>query len=103
MKGGAAFAQITNSAADLNGSVVDPSDLSETKKTRLGWTVGTGFELAVAPQWSLKSEYMYMNFGTQSSRNIDGDTFNHKNQVHTWKVGLNYRFGGYQSPISARY
>src|SRR5262245_23391475 len=32
VKGGAAVASITNSAADLNGSVIDPSDFSETKK-----------------------------------------------------------------------
>ena len=49
VKGGAAVASITNSAADLNGSVIDPSDFSETKKTRWGWTVGTGFEFAFAP------------------------------------------------------
>ena len=81
VKGGAAVASITNSAADLNGSVIDPSDFSETKKTRWGWTVGTGFEIAVAPSWSVKSEYMYMDFGRHSSTNLDGDTFQHKNQV----------------------
>ena len=37
-----------------------------------------------------------MNFGKHSSTNLDGDTFEHKNQVHTWKVGLNYRWGGYR-------
>ncbi len=103
VKGGAAVASITNSAADLNGSVIDASDFSETKKTRWGWTVGTGFELAFAPSWSFKSEYLYMNFGRHSSTNLDGDTFEHKNQVHTWKVGLNYRWGGSAPVVVARY
>lgn len=103
VKGGAAVASITNSASDQNGSVIDPSDFSESKRTKWGWTVGTGFELAFAPSWSFKSEYMYMDFGKQNSTNIDGDTFTHKNQVHTWKVGLNYRWGGYQAPVIARY
>ena len=103
VKGGAAVASITNSAADLNGSVIDPSDYSQIRKTRLGWTVGTGFELAFAPSWSFKSEYMFMDFGKQTSTNLDGDTFTHKNQVHTWKVGLNYRWGGYQPTVVARY
>jgi outer membrane immunogenic protein len=104
VKGGAAVASITNSASDLNGSVIDPSDFSETKKTRWGWTVGSGFEYAFAPSWSVKSEYMYMDFGRHSSTNLDGDTFQHKNQVHSFKVGLNYRWGGgYQAPIVARY
>jgi outer membrane immunogenic protein len=105
VKGGAAVASITNSASDLNGSVIDPSDFSESKKTRWGWTVGAGFELAFAPSWSLKSEYLYMDFGKYSATNLDGDSFEHKNQVHTWKVGLNYRWGGagYQAPVVARY
>jgi len=103
VKGGAAVAQITNSAADLTGSVIDPSDFSETKKTRWGWTVGTGVELAFAPAWSFKSEYMFMDFGKRTSTNLDGDIFQHKNQVHSWKVGLNYRWDGYQAPLIARY
>lgn len=103
VKGGAAVASITNSAGGLTGGVIDPSDYSETKKTRWGWTVGTGFELAFAPSWSLKSEYMFMDFGKRNSTNLDGDVFTHKNQVHTWKVGLNYRWGGSAPVVVARY
>jgi len=104
VKGGAAVASITNSASHLTGAgAFDPTDYSETKKTRWGWTVGTGFELAFAPNWSFKSEYLYMNFGRHSSNNLDGDIFEHKNQVHTWKVGLNYRWGGSAPVVVARY
>ncbi|MBX9774446.1 MAG: porin family protein [Xanthobacteraceae bacterium] len=103
VKGGAAVASITNAAGGLTGGVIDPSDYSAVRKTRLGWTVGSGFELAFAPNWSFKSEYLYMNFGKQTSTNLDGDSFTHKNQVHTWKVGLNYRFGGAAPVVVARY
>ena len=104
VKGGAAVASITNSASDLTAAgAIDAGDFSETKKTRWGWTVGTGFELAFAPSWSLKSEYLYMNFGRHTSTNLDGDSFEHKNQVHSFKVGLNYRWGGYPAPVVARY
>jgi outer membrane immunogenic protein len=104
VKGGAAVASITNSAGALTGAgVVDPTDYSETKKTRWGWTVGSGFEYALNQTWSVKSEYMYMNFGKFNATNLDGDTFTHKNQVHSLKVGLNYRFGGYNAPVVARY
>lgn len=106
VKGGAAVASITNSAGDMTAAgVIVASDFSESKKTKWGWTVGAGFELAFAPSWSLKSEYMYMDFGKYSSTNLDGDSFEHKNQVHSFKVGLNYRWGGggYQAPVVARY
>ena len=104
VKGGMAVASITNTASDLTAAgAFNASDYSQVKQTRVGWTVGSGFEYAIAPAWSVKSEYMYMDFGKQNSTNIDGDTFTHKNQVHTWKVGLNYRWGGYQAPVIARY
>ena len=103
VKGGAAVASITNSAGALVGGVLDPNDFSETKKTRWGWTVGSGFEYALNQSWSVKSEYLYMNFGKLNSTNLDGETFTHKNQVHSLKVGLNYRFGGYNAPVVARY
>jgi outer membrane immunogenic protein len=104
VKGGAAVASITNSAGHLAGAgALDPSDVSESRKTRWGWTVGAGFELAFAPSWSLKSEYMYMDFGRHRTTNPAGDIFEHKNQVHSWKVGLNYRWDGYQPPVVARY
>jgi outer membrane immunogenic protein len=103
VKGGAAVASITNAAGNLAGSVVDPDSLAETKKTRWGYAVGAGFEYAFARNWSVKSEYLYMDFGKHNATNVVGDTFTNRNQVHTWKVGLNYRFGGYDAPVLARY
>jgi len=95
VKGGAVVANIKNTASDVDGGlVVDPSDFSETSKARWGWTIGTGFEFAIAPSWTVKSEYLYMDFSTERSTNLDGDLFEHKNRLHTWKVGLNYKWGG---------
>lgn len=105
VKGGAAWARIANTASDVEAGVFDASDFSEVAKTRWGWTVGGGIEFMVAPEISLKAEYLYMDFGTASGNNIDGDAFEHRNRMHTAKVGLNYRFnlGGAVSPISARF
>jgi outer membrane immunogenic protein len=102
VKGGAAVAKITNTAGDLDGAgVVDPTDVSEKSRVKWGWTVGTGFEYALAPAWSLKSEYLYMDFGKQTGTNLDGDSYEHRNRVHTAKIGLNYRWGS--APVMARY
>jgi outer membrane immunogenic protein len=103
VKGGAAVASITNQAGNMVGGVIDPDGFADTKKTRWGWTVGAGFEYAVARNWSVKTEYLFMDFGKHTTANLDGDTFTNRNQVHTWKVGVNYRFGGYDVPLSARY
>jgi outer membrane immunogenic protein len=74
-----------------------------TGNTRTGWTVGTGFEWALADSWTAKIEYNYMDFGNETFAvapfATDLDT-----QVHAIKLGLNYRFPwGGKAPISARY
>jgi opacity protein-like surface antigen len=50
----------------------------------VGWALGGGIEYGFAPNWSIKAEYLYMDFGEYtSSVNLDGDTFEHRNEVHT--------------------
>jgi len=94
-KAGVAFAQIRNTAADLDGgTVIDASDFTELDKTRMGWAVGTGLEYSVSSNWSLKLEYLYMDFGKDNSTNQDRDQFTHRNSVHTLKAGFNWHFGG---------
>ena len=56
--------------------------------------MGTGFEYAILPNWTVKSEFLYMDFGTWRSTNLDGDFFDHRNRLYTAKLGLNYRWGG---------
>lgn len=62
--------------------------------TRTGWTIGGGVEVALAPQWSAKLEYNYLDFGKENYAFPAGiatvDT-----QVHMIKGGINYRFGAY--------
>jgi outer membrane immunogenic protein len=92
LKGGLAFANIENQAGAVAAGAIDLSDLTEPDETRLGWTLGLGAEYAFQPNWSMKIEYLYMDFGQDSSGNIDGDTFHHDNDLHSIKVGVNYRF-----------
>jgi outer membrane immunogenic protein len=93
VKGGAAWADKEYSYAGF-GTISD---------TRVGWTVGTGVEWALGPQWSAKLEYNYLDFGKDTYNfapfPIDVDT-----QVHLVKAGINYRFGGYgKAPVVANY
>lgn len=75
--------------------------------TRWGWTAGFGSEWAFAPNWSLKSEVLYMRFLSQDNT-VTGVTVNAVNfgvpgrayalnsQDEAWitRIGVNYRFGG---------
>ena len=56
-----------------------------------------------APNWSAKAEYQYYDFGKTTftaPANIVGNSF--RNDEHTVKVGVNYRFG-WGGPGPSRY
>jgi outer membrane immunogenic protein len=71
---------------------------------RDGYTVGAGLEYLFAPNWSVKGEYQYYNFGstafTTGPAPIVGARF--RDDDHTVKLGINYRFG-WGGPVAARY
>jgi outer membrane immunogenic protein len=103
VKGGFAMARIGNDAGLVVAGVLDPTDFTSTSGTRTGYAIGGGLEYGLSPQWSMKGEYLYMDFGNVRSGNIDGDTYSHSNALHTFKLGLNYRFGGAGGIVSAKY
>lgn len=75
--------------------------------TRLGWTVGGGFEWALWSGWSAKAEYLFVSFPSVSvtSTNLTAfappisfptNVFTHSADldVSIARVGLNYKIGG---------
>ena len=61
---------------------------------RLGWTVGAGVELPIAPNWTAKVEYQYARFGTSSVAFPDGaQVFNSNLALQSIRVGFNYQIG----------
>jgi len=57
--------------------------------TRDGWNVGVGAEYMIAPQWSAKAEYNFLNFGSDNlGISRVGTAVN--TQVNEFKVGVNY-------------
>jgi outer membrane immunogenic protein len=71
---------------------------------RDGYTVGAGLEYLFTQNWSGKIEYQYYDFGNVNV--FDGTTGaflgRFRNDEHTIKVGLNYRFG-WGGPVVAKY
>jgi outer membrane immunogenic protein len=70
-----------------------PFGTASINSTRNGWTIGAGAEYMLAPNWSAKIEYSYLDFGG------DGFVFgitpagvgsNINTQIHEIKVGMNY-------------
>ncbi|MCC8941536.1 porin family protein [Bradyrhizobium sp. Arg68] len=61
-----------------------------------GWTVGAGIEAFIAPQWSLKGEYLYRSLDSETYFGVPSGTL----ELHSVQFGVNYHFGG---PVVARY
>jgi outer membrane immunogenic protein len=111
--GGWAWArsQLTTTPADNIAGVL-PFAISDTQ-THRGWTVGTGLEVALDPNWSFKGEYLYMNLGSKTYATalitddgaLPGSNFaNVDLKIHTVRIGLNYHFGWLgKGPVAARY
>jgi outer membrane immunogenic protein len=76
--------------------------------TRAGWTVGAGIEYGITPNWTIKGEYLYADFGTVSTSNgvltppFAGSVIGNSAHLTTniARIGVNYKSGG---PVVAKY
>jgi outer membrane immunogenic protein len=100
-KGGYAWRDNNNIGVSVGGV---PAAFTASGNHKDGYTVGAGLEYMFAPNWSAKAEYQYYNFGnttfTSGPADIVGAKF--RDDEHTVKVGVNYRFG-WGGPAGGRY
>lgn len=92
VKGGAAWANF-----EYDTSIIG-IPLASADKWVWGWTVGTGVEYAITPNWSAKVEYNFMDFQKETvslTAPIVGPVnVNTTSYIHAVKFGVNYRFAG---------
>jgi outer membrane immunogenic protein len=98
--GGLAASRLSGYAAfaDAYGLTTDTG----TKKIKLGWTLGAGYEQPMSNGWTFKTEYLHVNFNSvgSSSRNLSIDdvlfsnTMSNKADVKLdiLRVGFNKKF-----------
>ena len=82
--GGAAFGDIKASTPGFAGA----------STTNAGWTLGAGLEFAVAQNWSLKAEYLYVDLGKFNCGITCGAavTDNVSFRTNLIRAGVNYHF-----------
>jgi outer membrane immunogenic protein len=85
--GGYAWADNRITLSALNVSISD-------SQLHSGWTVGAGVEVMFAPKWSVKAEYLYRSFDSQTyfagiaPPGLASGTIN----LNSVQVGVNYHF-----------
>lgn len=61
-------------------------------KTQVGWTAGAGVEFAMNNTWSVKGEYLYYDFGTETYADTPAQSSDIHTRLHTAKIGVNFRW-----------
>lgn len=79
--------------ADLHNSL---EILGVGRSQATGWTIGAGAEYAIDNHWSVKAEYLYMQFPDASAiyapSPFTSYQFKFKDSADVARLGLNYRF-----------
>jgi len=101
---------------------------SSISDTRLGWTVGGGIEYMLSPNWTIRAEYLHLDFGTATGAGVNnvptgllgnllcapgqtvvtgpatytGCSISSRLTAEVVKVGISYKFGGPEAVV-ARY
>lgn len=91
--GGYAYTRLETDATATTGA--GTATLSQ-QTFRNGWTVGGGIEVALMRHWSLKAEYLYMDFGSHTTTwavpGLPALSDSTKLDLNLVRVGVNYRF-----------
>jgi outer membrane immunogenic protein len=112
--GGLAYANFRRNYAYFQDGPAHTNVFS-SDNTKLGWAAGVGAEWALANNWTLRGEFLYMGFeqdrvtaaGDGIGIGAAGVNYRLDSQDSLWvsRIGLNYRFGdvGGKGPVVARY
>jgi outer membrane immunogenic protein len=100
--GGIAFASIT---ADSFAQFTNGNDgyITTQNRQRVGWTVGGGLDYALTRKFSVRAEYLYADFGSDTIQSTTPPgyapglagyyyTATSHNQFHIVRMGVNLRF-----------
>ena len=117
--GGLAYGEVSTRGrvSGTAGVLIDPGDAFagsfEASETKIGWTWGSGLEAQLAGNWSLKTEYLYVDLGkvenTFSTFFDGGDvaatrTITTEVKEHIFRAGLNYKFSDFgKAPVVTKY
>jgi outer membrane immunogenic protein len=91
--GGYAYGRVKNDTTFTSGGT---TAIVSSNHTRSGWTVGGGVEWAFARNWTAKAEYLYIDFGTNTTNyapvGLPGVLENDRVYANVVRAGLNYKF-----------
>ena len=91
--GGFAWSQ----ARSVESPGIGPDD-DKILRTRAGFTIGAGAEVAIAREWTARVEYLYDDFGKLSVTMPSGNAAESITNLHTLRLGISRKLGGWDNP-----
>jgi len=86
LTGGAAYGR-TSTDASVGVAAVSRAN------TSWGWTIGGGGEYALTNNWTVKTEYLYVDLGSANNiATIGPVSLDNETRFHSIKAGVNYKF-----------
>ena len=68
---------------------------------RFGWALGAGFETPIAPNWTVRGEYLWTGYPSASvTYPMSGQQVSSDFSLHELRLGLNYRFDDPSRPAA---
>ena len=94
--GGFAWTYDQFTRRQLAGGSVAPGTIENRFMVpRVGGAVGVGVELALAPKWAARLEYLFTDYGSRSVVfPMSGQRFDSDLALHTLRLGFDYKLGG---------
>jgi outer membrane immunogenic protein len=100
--GGGAWAEVET----VTYLAANPAVSALQKNTLSGWTVGVGAEYALGYGWSIKGEYLYIDFSEKTfftpTTPVALSEYNVRLRQSVARFGLNYKFD-WGGPVVAKY
>jgi outer membrane immunogenic protein len=99
--GGLAYGQNKLASAATCPTLAPPCNTAnQVSNTSAGWTLGAGAEWKLAAAWSVRAEYLYVDFGSHSNTisytyggNVSTLTSTVRERDNIVRFGVNYMFG----------
>jgi outer membrane immunogenic protein len=106
--GGLAYGEVASNATIAPVTTGISAAIPGVNTTNVGWTLGAGVEGVIAPNWTARLEYLYVDLGrvsgslatTIGTTNLV-NTFSSRITDNILRVGINYKFGN--GPVVAKY
>lgn len=95
------FGPGANGTTPLGPQVVAVGPTFSDSQTRVGWTAGAGVEKKFNKNWSVKLEYLYLDFGTKTYFGGTANAADVRFYDHVLRAGFNYQFTA--GPVVAKY